>query len=114
MEQELTIQRFTLRKPLGETDVASSDDLFNEAVAERLRLTRVALGYSQSFMARLVRLVPGTWNQYEQAVNRIPVPTAIRVCIVAGCDLNWIYRGETLNNSQAFNAKLNKVLRKKR
>ena len=90
----------------------ADDQLLNQQIAQRLRWTRRALGYSQALMADLVGLAGANgWNNYEKAVNRIPVDTAAKVCIVAGCDMDWIYRGELSGIDERLLTKLQKQMR---
>ena len=64
------------------------------AVASRLRLTRLASGYSvQAAWARVVGLSPAAWNNYEQGLRLINVPDAGKVTNVTGVTLDWIYHG---------------------
>jgi transcriptional regulator with XRE-family HTH domain len=86
------------------------DQLLNEQIAHRLRQTRRALGYSQALMAKLVGLAGANgWNNYEKAKNRIPVDIAAQLCTIAGCDMDWIYRGEFSGVSERLLTKLQKM-----
>ena len=70
------------------------------------------MGYSQAFMAQLVGLGSASaWNNYEKAVNRIPVPIAAKVCIITGCDMDWIYRAELGGVDSRLLPKLQKQMR---
>ena len=65
------------------------------AVGLRLRDLRLALGYTQEFMADLVGLSsPSGWTNYELGNTMIPPDKAAKVCILSGCNFNFIYAGE--------------------
>ncbi|MBB4042037.1 DNA-binding XRE family transcriptional regulator [Microvirga flocculans] len=64
-----------------------------EAIAERLTLTREAMGMKQADFCRLVGITPQAWNNYEEAVNRISIDAALKVVQATGISLDWIYRG---------------------
>jgi transcriptional regulator with XRE-family HTH domain len=63
------------------------------AIAERLILTREALGLKQAAFARLVGIEPQALNNYESGLRRISVDQAIKICAATGVSLDWIYRG---------------------
>jgi transcriptional regulator with XRE-family HTH domain len=65
-----------------------------DAIAERLRLTRQALGLKQAAIARLTGISTQAWNNYETAKYRISVDQALMVCRTIGVSLDWIYRGD--------------------
>lgn len=64
-----------------------------EDVAERLRLTREAMGWTQAELCRRAGISPQTWNNAETGDNRISVDEAIKLCRTTGVSLDWIYRG---------------------
>jgi transcriptional regulator with XRE-family HTH domain len=64
-----------------------------KAVAERIKLTREALGLKQAAFARLVGIEPQALNNYESGLRRISVDQAIKICAATGVSLDWIYRG---------------------
>jgi DNA-binding XRE family transcriptional regulator len=64
--------------------------------AERLRLTRPALGFkSASELAEAVGITRQGWHLYEKARARISLEMAVRLCEQFELTLDWIYRGET-------------------
>jgi transcriptional regulator with XRE-family HTH domain len=65
-----------------------------DAIAERLRLTRQALGLKQAAISRLTGISTQAWNNYETAKYRISVDQALMVCRATGVSLDWIYRGD--------------------
>lgn len=67
----------------------------NEAIGERLELTRLAMGFgSQAAWCRAVGIAPNTWNNYKQGRYRIGLDEAKRVVKETGVDLDWIYYGK--------------------
>lgn len=65
-----------------------------QELAERLRLTREAMGLKQIAMARLAGISPQAWWNYENARKRISIDHAMKVCRATGVGLNWIYRDD--------------------
>ena len=67
----------------------------DEAIAERLLLTRTALGRTTTEMCRLMGSSSGgsAWTNYEMNRRRISLDHAFRLCATCGLDLNWIYLG---------------------
>lgn len=64
-----------------------------KAIAERLKLTREALGLNQAAFARLTGIEPQAINNYETGLRGISVDQAIKICAATGVSLDWIYRG---------------------
>lgn len=65
-------------------------------IGRRLRAIRTALGLKQNVMAARIGEADGgpqKWNNWEHGRDRIPVPSAIKVCIASGATLDYIYRG---------------------
>jgi transcriptional regulator with XRE-family HTH domain len=71
------------------------DPSSKEAIGERLRLTREALGYSQTFIAGLCGMSVQAWNNNECGRDRISIDPALRLCRATGIGLDWIYQGLT-------------------
>jgi transcriptional regulator with XRE-family HTH domain len=69
------------------------DPLSLDAIAERLRLTRNALGLSQADIGRLAGIGAQAWNNNERARDRISLDQALKLCTATGVSLDWIYRG---------------------
>src|SRR5262245_15492127 len=63
-------------------------------IAERLRLSREALGFSMTTMARLIGSPTSTWHNYESGIRRISLDQALRLKARTGLTLEWIYSGE--------------------
>lgn len=53
------------------------------------------MGHSQVVTAGLLGngMTAQKWNNYERGRDRIPVDVAIRLCVVTGANLDYIYRG---------------------
>lgn len=64
-----------------------------KAIAERLKLTREALGLKQAAFARMVGIEPQAVNNYETGLRGISVDQAVKICAATGISLDWIYRG---------------------
>jgi transcriptional regulator with XRE-family HTH domain len=64
-----------------------------EAIAERLKATREAMGFNQAQWCRLVGIETAAWNNYEIGLRRISIDQAIKVCQATGVTTDWIYRG---------------------
>ncbi len=62
-------------------------------VAERLRVTRLALKLTQRRLCELTGLTTSAWNNAETGDSRIGVDSAILLCQATGITLDWIYRG---------------------
>lgn len=82
-----------------------------EAIAERLRLLRLALGKSQAEMCRALNLSPGAWNNFERAVGRIRVDTAIQLVHAHRVTLDWIYVGDRSGMPSALMEKIDEKRR---
>lgn len=65
-----------------------------EAIAERLKLLRLAMGYdNQRAFCVVARQEPAAWNNYERAARRISIDAALSISARFGVSLDWIYRG---------------------
>lgn len=65
-----------------------------QAIARRLRDTRLAMGISQAELCRLTGIKPNTYNQWEQA-NGAPDRLYARLLRKnLGWTLDWIYEGD--------------------
>ena len=79
-------------------------------IAERLRLTREALGYTQVEIARLAGASGGqAWNNYESGRRRINVDHALALCQSIGVSLDWIYLGDRRNLHHDLALKIRQV-----
>jgi transcriptional regulator with XRE-family HTH domain len=72
-----------------------AEDTSLRAIGERIRLTRVALGYPTSIgFARIVGLTQQALNNYEQGIRRPDLDKALLICRATGVTLDWLYRGD--------------------
>jgi DNA-binding XRE family transcriptional regulator len=62
-------------------------------VAERLAITRDAMGWSQAELCRRSGISKQSWNNAETADERISVDNAIKLCRATHVTLDWVYRG---------------------
>lgn len=73
-----------------------SGELSWKSVGERLSLLRVAKGFKyQKAFADLLDANPGQYNHWERGRQVIPVEYAVKVCILTGATLDYIYLGKT-------------------
>ena len=76
------------REPIGTREL--------KEIAERLRITRRALGYTQGFISTLIGSTTESgqaWENYESARRRISLNHAMALCRKCGLTLDWIYFG---------------------
>lgn len=68
-----------------------------DQIGLRLRLTRAALGYTQTMMGTLCGATgvnpAATWANYEAGYRRINIDHAHTLCGRIGVTLPWIYQG---------------------
>lgn len=64
------------------------------AVGERLRLVRLAHGYTQDGMGRSIGITGTAWGNYEVGYRRISIDSALVLCRQCGVTLSWIYQGQ--------------------
>lgn len=62
-------------------------------VGERLVLLRQAKGLQQKQLAAMTGISPQQLNNYEKGRDLIPVPYAVRFCVVTGANFDYVYRG---------------------
>lgn len=73
-----------------------SNELSPKSVGVRLSLLREAYGFKkQNAFAPLVGASPGAYNHWETGKQIIPVEYAVKVCILTGATLDYIYLGKT-------------------
>lgn len=65
-----------------------------DAIADRLRATRCALGLSQAELCQMAEIAPNTYNQWEKGRQGISVVGAIKLCNTFHLSLDWIFRGD--------------------
>lgn len=62
-------------------------------VAERLVLTRHALGLIQAEFARRIGVTPQALNNYERGVSRLSIDAAGRINQTFGVTSDWLFHG---------------------
>lgn len=76
-----------------------SDRDLMEAVGERLRLSRQALGLSQVEFAQRAGIAANTYNQYERGKKLPSFVNANALCDAHGLTLDWLFRDDPGNLS---------------
>ena len=66
----------------------------NHDIAQRMQITRVALGKTQTALCRELGISVQTWNNYERGTRRIGLDEALDLCNKIHVTLEWIYRGD--------------------
>lgn len=61
-------------------------------IGNRLRWLREAKQMNQATFCRLVKIEQQAWNNYERGYRRITVDQAVKVCVVTGASMDFIYR----------------------
>ncbi|HEU0063225.1 MAG TPA: helix-turn-helix transcriptional regulator [Hyphomicrobiaceae bacterium] len=66
------------------------------AIAERLAITRQALGHTTTEMCRRMGSVShgSAYTNYEMARRRISIDHALELCRTCSLTMDWIYRGD--------------------
>ena len=67
-------------------------------VGQRLKLTRLALGYKEQTqfllaLASVLEVAPGTWNHYEIGRAYPPPEVSLALCARFDLSMDWIFRG---------------------
>jgi DNA-binding XRE family transcriptional regulator len=78
-----------------------------EAIAQRLEITRVALGYTKQakFASAIGGVTPQRWNNYESGRDRLTLNLALVICRkFPQVTLDWLYRGDKGSLRPAFSA----------
>lgn len=72
------------------------DPASTAAIAERLRLTRRALGYTTTEMCRRMGSVShgSAYTNYEMDRRRISTDHALALCASCSLTMDWIYLGD--------------------
>lgn len=78
-----------------------------DAIAERLKLTRRAMGLTQAAISRMVGIGAQAWNNYERGQKRISIDQALRLCRSTGITLDWIYQGDMRSLPHDFVMRVN-------
>jgi transcriptional regulator with XRE-family HTH domain len=65
-----------------------------EAVAERLKVLRLALGLDQAEIARRAGISASAWNNAETGDNRIGISNAIKLRTAFNIGLDYVFCGD--------------------
>lgn len=82
-------------------------------VAERLRITREALGLTQAEICRRTGISTNAWNNNERGANMMSLPQAKKLRAI-GASLDWIYFGDLDSVSHDLATKIQQQLSRKR
>jgi ribosome-binding protein aMBF1 (putative translation factor) len=63
-------------------------------LADRLTITREALGLIPAELCRRIKCKPNRWSQYETGERKLTLEIEMRLCDEFGLSLDWIYRGD--------------------
>jgi transcriptional regulator with XRE-family HTH domain len=81
-----------------------------DQIGLRLRLTRAALGYTQTMMGTLCGATgtnpAATWNNYEAGYRRINIDHAQTLCRRVGVTMDWIYLGNVQNVGEPLRSQI--------
>jgi transcriptional regulator with XRE-family HTH domain len=100
--------------------VRAGDPESKEAVARRMRLTRMALGLTQAEICRQTGIEQQVWNNSESAdrphrtgTNRLSVEAAVKLyrTYQKHIDFNWIYLGDKSGLSAEMATRIAKIER---
>lgn len=65
-----------------------------KTIGERLELLRKAMGWENQFIAQQIGISPQKWRNYKKGANVLPPDVALRLCLVTGCNADFLYRAE--------------------
>lgn len=68
-----------------------------DAVGDRLRLSRQALGLSQVEFSQRAGIAANTYNQYERGKKLPSINNAVAICDAHGLTLDWLFRDDPGN-----------------
>lgn len=85
------------------------------AIATRLHVTRLALGYAtQAAFAKALGddVTPQRWNNYESGRDRLTLNLALLICRKCPqVTLDWLYRGDKATLRPRFSAEIDEAER---
>jgi transcriptional regulator with XRE-family HTH domain len=64
-------------------------------IGRRLRVLRKAVAGNITELGNQTGITRSAWSNYENAISRIGVDAAMKVCDQYGVTLDWIYRGDS-------------------
>jgi DNA-binding XRE family transcriptional regulator len=80
-----------------------------KSLAERLKMTREALGLSAAELCRRIDCKENRWSQYEGGTRKITLEVANDLCDEFGLTLDWIYRDNPAQLPHALRIKMRKA-----
>ncbi len=69
-------------------------DLSLDSIAERLKLTRQALGLKQIEFCGRAKIAANTYNQWERAKQRLTLEGGVALCEAHRLTLDWLFRDD--------------------
>jgi transcriptional regulator with XRE-family HTH domain len=78
----------------------------SKSLANRLKLTREALGISAADLCKRTKIKANRWSQYETGERRITVAVANKLCDEFDLSLDWIYRANPAQLPHALRLKM--------
>ena len=78
----------------------------NKSLANRLKMTREALGLAPADLCKRIKIKPNRWSQYESGERRITLEVAGKLCDEFGLSLDWIYRANPAQLSHQLRLKM--------
>lgn len=88
------LEKYRSIEPIAQHAVRVVAESGVDSIAQRLRLTREALGLTQSALCKMTGIAANTYNQWEHARGRPELDKALILCEVLSLTLDWIYRGD--------------------
>jgi transcriptional regulator with XRE-family HTH domain len=89
----IALERRVWQNPLMEDEFPLSRS--KEDIGYRLKLTRLALGYSQALICKIVNIATTTWNNYEKGIRRPSVDEVLKMVSRLHLPIAWVYDGDT-------------------
>ena len=91
----------------------TTDPFSTQEIARRLKLTRLALGFTQPMISSIAGLSTEAqaWSNYETGARRISIDVAMQLHTRLGVTLHWIYRGDMDGLPQDLAAKITQKMR---
>ncbi|WP_025141505.1 helix-turn-helix domain-containing protein [Pedobacter jeongneungensis] len=69
------------------------DDNKYEAISKKIRITRVALGYSQEYMAQELNISQNVYSINERNMKDVPLERVMRICNVLNLPIEELLKG---------------------
>lgn len=68
----------------------------------KLRDRRLAAGYTQDQLAKLVGVTKSRISEYESELKDVHITTAIKFCVALNCNINDIFTFEIIRNQSQY------------